>query len=168
MFIAFLALQATAPPPIAVTNSPPPPIMVAPVPPPMIRAVPMPPTPTPPSALLDVELLHNSDRLWSGELRVGRESAIVTHSISQTEASTCPPSAQYNRSVTASYSLRISRMPMQQGDSFHMAVSRSRTDGACNSNGTRGLTLDKPFELAPGGRLEIVGDGGLRVLVRRR
>lgn len=156
------------PPPIRTVPMPPPPVMIAPPNPvPMIAA----PSRVPP-AVLQVELLGGSERLWAGELRVGAYNNASFNSTVNEAPETCPADksnlGSYAPNLSRTIRVSVSRRGYDAGNSgFFVSASWTRPGLPCEEYGSSTVSFDRPVKLEIGSKAEMKGDGGLVVRLTR-
>ncbi len=163
------AQQHVSVPPMA---PPPPPVMVSPMP----VATTLRTTTPRPAVMIAVEVMGGAERLWAGQLRVAEYNSASFNSSVNEAPETCPAdkSAQgryapnSGRSVQLSISRRnYDRSPSGEDSNFAISAGWTRPGVACEAGGTSTVSFNRTVALAPGGKAELKGDGGLVVRVSR-
>ncbi|MFM6932512.1 MAG: hypothetical protein ACKOUT_09750 [Novosphingobium sp.] len=155
-------------PPPPVVAPPPPPVMIAPAPP-MIRTV---QAARMPATVFQVEVLGETERLWSGTLRVGAYNNAAFNSSVNEAPETCPADksnlGSYAPNFGRSVRVALSRRGYGADDNtFTVSANWTRPGAACEDGGSAAVSFDRPFKLDVGGKAEFKGDGGLVVRVSR-
>ena len=185
-----VAWQAGSPPPvIALPIDPPPPVPT--------QRVPLPPTatsqvarPAAPKIIIpasqereeldrvsrridrfQASVFMGVERLWSGELSVNRFApASYTEGRNGAAAPSCPEPGR-NISSGRELNVRIHKYGGNVSDpdhySFTAGVRRTVPSTDCKSTANHAVSLEERANVGPGQQLELRGEGGLRLVVRR-
>lgn len=176
LFSALLATmpagaQADAQPPVTAPPAPPAPPVVRPVSPPMIY-VPDRPS-NRPASTFEVEVGAGTSRLWSGTVRAANgRPANYRQSLDQAAPDGCGPE---NADRLGAQRLEVSIAPAWYasgaGDSDRFMIqaiwTRPASPGSCPDLGSRTVQVQRVVALRAGEAIEIEGDAGLRIRLRR-
>jgi hypothetical protein len=120
---------------------------------------------------LDMDVTAHGERLWSGTLRVNASEGRYTASRSDFSGTCGDAAAAATRPKFDKDSLSVSARRSASGtelDLFTLSANWQRPDAQCQGlNGLRTSAIISTVRIAPGETIELEGDGGLRIRVKR-
>lgn len=171
LYAALLAaLPAIAPVSQTVVTAPPAPPPMPMAPPPII--VPAAPADRP-ASIIEIEFSAGARLLWSGTVRAGYgRPASFRQSLDQAGPDGCGPelmTRQASQRVEVSVAPAGYRPEPDQADRFMVQATWARpaSPGSCADPGSNIVQIQRIVTLRAGGAIEVEGDGGLRIRLRR-
>jgi hypothetical protein len=125
------------------------------------------------TAILDVAIMANRERLWSGSMRVGNGGAEYSETLRQAPEPCAGRSGSGEGSLryvmsARQLSLRIdARGVREPSNGFSVRLNWERPLPSCEG-GSRGVSLNQQIEIAPGATVRLSGDAGLALVLTRR